>query len=346
MPLSYSSYRLVDPVWTGFMATTAPNQSFVGRKLTPRIAVNNPDYIGKVFVDTHVTMMGTPQSLVVAPGSPLPTMTTADPGSVTYTCVPYGLASTGIPKLSAARSQLPVDLVQRELRALQSALAIAEEIRYATLYQTAGNWTTTIACGSMKTAIKWDAAGAQPITDLRYYLDTYRQAAHGNDATDIIIPYSVAVAMGGSAEIRGVYYLSAAGGVAASPSMGVNDVAAVVANALGLRVHIGKGRKNTANFGQTHSESEIWTETVWIGTLMADAAQSGSSIRSVNTAAIGVDENSALMGAGLGDLGYFSAGVDEIAPSQGNSWVPYVQHSCTELVVSANLGATITDCLT
>ncbi len=37
MPLSYSSYRLVDPVFTGFMASTSPNQSFVGRKLTPRI---------------------------------------------------------------------------------------------------------------------------------------------------------------------------------------------------------------------------------------------------------------------------------------------------------------------
>jgi hypothetical protein len=327
------------------MATTAPNQNLIGRKITPRISVDNPSYIGKIFVDTHVSKMGTPQSLVVAPGSPLPTMSTADPSSVTYTAVTYGLASNGIPKLSAARSQLPEDLVQRELRILGAALGIAEEIRYATLYQTAGNWTTTSTCANLKTTIKWDAAGAQPITDLRYYLDTVRQAAHGNEPTDIIIPYSVAVAIGGSAEVRGVYYLSTAGGVAASPSMGVNDVVNVLSNALGLRVHIGRGRKNTANLGQAHSESEIWTDNVWLGSLMGDAAASGSSIRSVNTAALAVDESSALGGVGLGDLGYFSAGVDEIAPSQGNAWVPYVQHSCTELVVSANLGATITDCL-
>lgn len=345
MPVSYSSYRPVDPVYTGFMATTKAAQSFVGRMLTPRISVNNPDFIGKVFVDTHTTGMGTPQSLVVTPGAPLPTITTADPATVTYTCVPYGLASNGIPKLSAARSQLPVDLVQREMRILRDTLAIAEEIRYATLYQTTGNWTTTAACNSLQTGTKWNAAGAQPIADLRAYIDMVRQAAHGNDPTDIIIPYSVAVAMGSSAELRGVYFGTAAGLAAASRSMGVADVVAAISTALGLRVHIGKGRKNTANFGQSHTEAEIWADTVWVGCLAADAAVQGSSVRTMATAALAVDEVSPIAGAGLGDLGYLSAGIDEISPSRGNVWVPYVQHSCAELVVSADLGATITDCI-
>lgn len=343
MPVSYSSYRPVDPVYTGFLATTAPVQSFVGRIATPRISVDNPAFIGKVFVDTHTTGMGTPQSLVVTPGAPLPTLTTADPGTVTYTCVPYGLKSNGIPKLSAARSQLPVDLVQRELRILRDSLAIAEEIRYATLYQTTGNFTTTAACNALNTGTKWNAAGAQPLADLRYYLDTVRQAAHGNDPNAIILPHSVAVAMGNSAEIRGVYFGTIAGGAAASMSMGVNDVVSVLERNLGLKVYIGKGRKQTANFGQSHTEAEIWTDTVWVGCLAADAVADGASVRTMATATLAVDEQS-IMG-GLGDLGYFSAGIDEISPSQGNVWVPYVQHSAAELVVSADLGATITDCL-
>ena len=345
MPQAYSSYRPVDPVYTGFLATTAPSQSFVGRRLTPRISVDNPAYIGKVFLDTHQTMLGSPQSLVATPGAPLPRMSSADPTTVTYTCSLYGAASVGIPKQSAARSQLPVDLVQRELKMLRDALAIAEEIRYATLYQTSGNFTTTSACASLQTGTKWNAAGAQPLADLRAYIDTVRQAAHGNDPTDIIIPYSVAVAMGSSAELRGVYFGTAAGLAAASPSMGVADVVTVLQNSLGVRVHIGKARKNTANFGQTHAESEVWTDTVWLGCLMADAAVQGASVRSVATATLAVDEVSPIAGAGLGDLGYLSAGVDEVSPSQGNAWVPYVQHACAELVVSADLGATITDCL-
>jgi hypothetical protein len=343
MPVSYSSYRPVDPVYTGFLATTAPVQSFVGRLATPRIAVENPAFIGKVFVDTHTTGMGTPQSLVVTPGAPLPSITTADPATVTYTCVPYGLKSNGIPKLSAARSQLPVDLVQRELRILRDSLAVAEEIRCATLYQTAGNFTTTAACTALGTGLKWNAAGAQPLADLRGYLDLVRQAAHGNDPNAIILPYSVAVAMGNSAELRGVYYGTAAGLASASMSMGVNDVVAALQNALGLKVFIGKGRKNTANFGQSHTEAEIWTDTVWVGCLAADAVADGASVRTLATATLAVDEMS-IMG-GLGDLGYLSAGVDEVSPSMGNVWVPYVQHSCAELVVSADLGATITDCL-
>lgn len=343
MPISFSTYRPVDPVYTGFLATTAPKQSFVGRIATPRIAVENPAFIGQVFVDTHVTGMGTPQSLVVTPGAPLPTMTTADPATVTYTCAPYGLKSSGIPKLSAARSQLPVDLVQRELRILRDSLAVAEEIRYATLYQTAGNFTTTAACTALNAGLKWNAAGAQPLSDLRYYIDEVRKAAHGNDPNAIILPYSVAVAMGNSAEIRGVYFGTVAGGAAASMSMGVNDVVAVLQNSLGLKVHIGKGRKNTANFGQSHTEAEIWTDTVWVGCLAADAVADGASVRTLATATLAVDEMS-IMG-GLGDLGYMSAGIDEISPSMGNVWVPYVQHSTAELVVSAALGATITDCL-
>lgn len=345
MPSNYSSLRLVNPQHTGFMATTAPVQSFVGRKITPRISVDCPDYIGQIFVDTHVSFMGTPQSLVMTPGVPLATMTTANPSSVTYTCVPYGLASTGIAKLGAARSQLPDDLRNREFRALRAALEIAEEVRYATLYQTAGNFTTTAACTALATGVQWSAAGAQPVADLRAYINTVRKAAHGTLPNTLIMPYDVAVAVGRTPELRGYAYFTGAGAVAASMSMGVESVAEILGRELGLNVVIAGGRYNTANLAQAHTEAEIWTDTCWLGCLMANAAVSGTSIRTVNTAVLGVDEISSLAEVGLGSVGVYGAGVDEIAPSQGNVWVPFVQHSADELVISADLGATITDCL-
>lgn len=349
MPVNYSSYRAVDPAYTGFLATTKPTQNYIGRALTPRISVNSPDYAGKVWVDTHVGAMGTPQSLVVTPGAPLPRMTTQDPSTVSYSCDIYGLASSGLPKVRAARSQVPVDLVQREQAILMDALLIAEEVRYAALYGTSGNWTTTVACGSMTGGTQWSSATATPLTDLHDYLVTYLAAAHGNAATDIIIPYPVAAAMGKTSELRGALPLVVSTqslAVQAGRPMNVQAVAAVIAQEFGLRVHIGSARYNTANLGQSHTETWVWGEAVWLGTLMGNAMQDGANVRTVATAALGIDEISALADAGLAELGSpMSAGVDELSPSAGNAWIPYVQHAADEIVVSANLGATITNCL-
>jgi hypothetical protein len=349
MPVSYTSYRAVDSEFSGFLATTKPKQDYVGRVMTPRIRVNSPDFAGKIWVDTHVSAMGTPQSLVVAPGAPLPKMTTADPSTVSYETVCYGLASNGIPKRGAARSKLPVDLVQREMSILQDALLIAEEVRYATLYQTSGNWTTTAACNSLGGAAKWSSRTATPFSDLHEFLETYHAAAHGYFATDICIPWHVAQAMCRTSEVRGAMVLvsSTETGVGqVSPVLTMDALRARLLSELGLRAHFPATRYNTANLGQAHAEGYVWTDTVWLGRLDADAVQDGANIRTVATAALGVDEVSTLISAGLGDMGgIMSAGVDELMPSQGDVYIPYVQHAADELVISADLGATLTDCL-
>lgn len=345
MPTNYSTLRAVNPLYTGFMATTAPNQAFVGRAATPRISVDCPAYIGQIFVDTHATFMGTPQSLVATPGAPLTKISTANPSLATYACVPYGVASNGITKLGAARSQLPEDLVQREFRALRAALDIAEEVRYAALYQTVANFTTTSLCTALPGGVQWSSVAATPLADLRSYINTIRKAGHGNMPNTIIIPYETMLAVGRSAELRGYAYFTGAGAVAANMSMGVDAVQGILARELGVNIVVPKGRNNTENFGQAHAEAEIWTDTVWVGCLMADSVAAGGTIRTVNTAVLGIDEISSIAEVGLGGVGNYGAGVDELAPSQGNAWIPYVQHSCVEKVISADLGGTITDCL-
>lgn len=345
MPLNYSAYRSVSPVHTGFMATTAPVQTFIGRLATPRITVNNPDYIGQIWVDSHVGFMGGPGNTVIPSMGPIPAIQTGDPTSTTYTAIAYGVKSVGISKKGAARSQFPEDLVQREFRALRAFLEAAEEVRYAALYQTTANFTTTSTCANLITGIQWGSIGAQPVADLRDYINTVRKAAHGNPINAMILPYDVAVGIGRSAEIRGVYYLSTAGGVGASMSMGVAGVVETLERELGIKVWLAGGRYNTANLNGTHTEAEIWTDTVWLGSLMADAGLDGINVRTVASAVIAIDEDSALFGAGLGGIGHLSAGVDEVAPSMGDLWVPYVQYSAAEKVISANLGATITNCL-
>jgi len=350
MPVNFGSYRAVDPVYTGFLATLAPDPVLIGRSLTPSITVSNADYIGKVWLDTHTSFMGSPQSLVARPGAPLPTMSSKDPSTVSYECVPYGVASDGIPKLNAARSQLPEDLVQRELRALRNALLIAEEIRYATLYQTTGNWTTTADCNTLAGATKWSSPASTPLVDLHGFIETYMAAAHGAAPTDLILPYAVARAIGATADARGFYVQNLSGGQTAATAAGrplsVERVVELIAGEFGLRVHVGRARKNTANLGQTHAESYVWTDTVFLGTLMADASVTGASINTVQTAALCINESSILGASGLAGLGSgFSAGVDEVSPSQGDKWVPYVQHCADELRLAADLGATIKDCL-
>lgn len=351
MPVAYSSFRAVDPVISGFLATTKPNQTLIGRSLTPRLRIDSPSYIGKLFKETHQGAMGTPQSLKFAAGAPLPRMTTVDPGTVSYECELYGLASErGIAKVGAARSQYPVDLVQREAAILAGNLAIAEEVRYATLYGTSGNWTTTSACGSLAGGTQWSSLTATPLTDLHEYIgNSYVPAAHGAMPTDIIIPYPVAVAMGKTAELRGALPLvtsTQSVAVTAGRPLSVQAVAALVAQEFGVRVHIGSARYNTANLNQSHTETWIWGETVWIGTLGGDAAADGANVRVGLTAALGLDEISGLAGVGLAELGSaLSGGVVEGNPLVGDAWFPYVQHSSDELIVSADLGATITNCL-
>ena len=150
-------------------------------------------------------------------------------------------------------------------------------------------------------------------------------------------------------EVRGAALLVASTQSAASSigrPLSVEGVVSLLASEFGLRVHIGSARYNSANLGQSHTEAYVWTDTIWLGVLQSNAVQVGANVQTVKTAALGIDEMSAIAEAGLASLDSpMSGGVDELSPSMGNAWIPYVQHAADEIVVSADLGATLTDCV-
>jgi len=352
MPVNYASTHPVNPILTGVVSTTRPNYPLIGRDLLPRISVVNPSYSGVIQVDTHTGFMGGPQGVERAPGAAMATMHTKDPSTVSYACKVYSLASDPIPTQVLARSQNPEDLLSREAVAIQAALALAEESRIATLLQTTGNWTATVACTAIASGggAKWsDMAAGRPLGDISLTLEVFAEQSHGGDATDIVIDRTIASNLRKHPELRGLYILTSGAGQIDKP-LTADQLKAVFLDTFGVRLHIGKARWNTANLGQTHTEANIWTDTMWVGSLDNPAmVQAGNDIRASRIAAIGIDETSTQPPSANGAISNLIvpmiAGTEEISKTMGDGIKVWAEQTCCENVLAANLGYTVTDCV-
>lgn len=352
MPVNYANLQPVSPYLTGVMCTTRPKlaDQLIGRALLPRVQVEAVNSTGTIFVDTAASFLGSPQGLERAPGAPMASSTSADPTSVTYSCKIYSKSSHPIPQEIIKRSQLPEDLGVREAEKVQNDIALAEENRIATLLFTAGNWTGTSALTAVtngSTAKFSNAAAGKPMNDIPRAIEMFRLQAFGTDPTDIVIGRQVAEDLKVHPEVRGLYLVTSGAGAIGLPA---NDEAlkAIFMNVFGVRLWIGKARGNTAADGQAASYGYIWTDSMWIGCLQPVSA-AGSAVYGSHTAALGIDEMTAIVETGNAAISNLSgipmiAGFDVLSPTQGNAIVVYGQQQCTEKVLSADLGFLVTDC--
>jgi hypothetical protein len=351
--IDFSKLHPVSPVLTGLVSTTRPKiaDMLIGRSLLPRVQVENKWYTGTIFVDTHIGFMGDPQGLERAPGAPMATSGTGDPTTVTYTTKLYSLASNPIPLENIERSQLPENLGDREALAVQNKLAIAEEIRIATLIFTAANWTSTVACTAItngSTAKFSNAAAGKPLNDIARAIEMFSIQAHGALPTDIVVGRQVALDLAVHPEIRGLYLVtSGAGGV----SRPVNEAALkeLFLDTFGVKLHVGKLRYNTAALGQAASDAYAWTDSMWIGCLSdPNARTNGPLVYSDQTAAVGIDEISNFAPQGAAAISNLVvpmiAGLEYQPATLGNSVKAWAQQACCEKVLAADLGFVVTDC--
>lgn len=351
MPVAFSTLYPVSPILSGVVSTTRPPLELIGREVLPRISVANPAYVGTIFVDTHTSFMGTSQGLERAPGGPMAKMSTTDPTTVSYACKVYSLASEPIPTQQLARSQFPEDLLSREAIAVQSAMALAEEIRVKTLFQTTANWTTTVACASIAagSGVKFSDPTGKAMEDITKVLETFSDAAHGASATHAIIDRTTCAHLRAHPNMRGLYFTTSGGG-AVDRVLKDADLKAIFMDVWGLTLHIGKARYNSAALGQAHSEAAVWADTMWIGCLgNPNAVTAGTDVRASRVAAIGIDEVSTQPASANGSMSNFTspmiAGTEDVAKTLGDGVKVWCEQVCTEVKLAANLGLTVTDCV-
>lgn len=352
MPVNPANFQPVSPFLTGAMCTSRPKiaAQLISREVLPRVQVESTSSTGTIFVDTASSFLGSAQGIERAPGAPMASGTSADPTNVTYACKIYSFASKPIPQELINRSQLPEDLGIREAEYVQNKIAIEEEKRVATLLFTAGNWTSTVALSAVTngSGSKFSSAAAgKPFNDIEKAIEMFRIQSNGIDPTDIVIGRLVASDLKVHPEIRGLYVITSGAGAIGMP-VSDDQLKAMFLNVFNVRLHIGKLRHNTAAPGQAASYADAWTDSMWIGCL-EPASAGGSSVYGSNTAALGIDEMSAIVATGNASTSNMVGipmvvGYDVLSPTQGNSIVVYGQSSCCEKLLNADLGFVVTDC--
>ena len=175
-------------------------------------------------------------------------------------------------------SQYPGSEEARIVRKVARTMKLAKEKRAADLLFTAANF----AAGSKSDAnaitggsgVKFNAAGAEPISDLHIVKDLVFANSHGINPDTLILGRDVFRELARNPEMRG-YVGDATKGVA-SGNLLLNDQAIiqVLQNVLGIpNVYVGAARRETAVPGATSSEGYIWTsDQIFMGIMKGSDA--------------------------------------------------------------------------
>lgn len=370
--MDIDNYNVVSPLLTGRMVDLRPKaiEGCIAEQVCSRVRVGTGSglagdtqaFSGTIWQRNKTGFMGGPEGEALALGAPLTPAKVGDPSTLTYTCSKYGHRSQpGIPYEFDQRSQFPTPLVMEHLDAHKIRLKLAREKRFATLVQTTGNWTGTVACnaapggGSVKFS---DVVASKPVSLFNRLKEAFFVQTDGIEADTLVVPRSTMVYLAENYELRQLVYASAAG-IVYSPNpvdQAVGDAAAKLSKAIGLRVLVGSARHNTANPGQTHSGAYIYADTVWMGYAGNNAVsafrdqQSGqATITGDIGACLLVEEISnipngrILADADAGGM-LLAAGVDQEKVSLGGVIVPWALHYEAMTKTSATLGYTVTDC--
>lgn len=145
------------------------------------------------------------------------------------------------------------------------------EFRIRNLFQTTGNWSTTIAGVTSNPTVgtsfvQWDQAAATPVDDILLYKRRLRIASGGINPNVLIVPEPIMLALLKNAQLIARATPKFYGGNA---PMEVTQ--GDIEKLFGLRIFVPIGVYNSAGEGLTPVFSDIWTSTsMWMGNL-ADA---------------------------------------------------------------------------
>ncbi|QDP58404.1 MAG: putative major capsid protein [Prokaryotic dsDNA virus sp.] len=277
MASSYSNIHPVDQVLTSLAVEAIPSDSqLIADQIFEK--VNIPERSGTLLIENTRNFMGSPDlDLERAPGASRPMIGSFDRTNLTYKAKIYS-ASDSIAMEDIEDSQYPGSEEARIIRKVARTMKLAKEKRAADLLFTAANF----AAGSKSDAdaitggagVKFNAAGAEPLSDLHIVKDLVFANSHGINPDTLILGREVFRELARNPEMRG-YVGDATKGIA-SGNLLLNDQAIiqVLQNVLGIpNVYVGAARRETAVPGATSSESYIWTgDQIFMGIMKGSDA--------------------------------------------------------------------------
>ena len=294
MASSYSNLHPVDQILTSLVVEAVPSDDqLIADKICENITI--PERSGTLLLEETRNFMGAGAGLDLerAPGSSRTSIGGFDRSSQTFKAKIYG-AQDSIAMEDILDSQYPGSEEQRIARKVARVMKLAREKRFAdVLFDSTAFATST-------PGIKFDAAGAEPLTFLHELKDTVFAAAHGINPDSLIFGRDVFRQLARNPEIRG-YVGSTSSGLASGNRI-LNDeaVLSVLRDVLGIpNVYVGQARQDTAVPGATSSESYIWNgESIFMGILKGSDAivQKSGNVKGMPVAALNFQFGSMVAG--------------------------------------------------
>ncbi len=277
MASSYSNLHPVDNVLTSLAVEAIPSDSqLIADQLFEK--VNIPERSGTLLVENTRNFMGSPElDLERAPGASRTMIGSFDRTSLTYKAKIYS-ASDSIAMEDIFDSQYPGSEEGRIVRKVARTMKLAKEKRAADLLFDASNFAAASKANANAIpggkGVKFNAAGAEPLSDLHIVKDLVFANSHGINPDTLVLGREVFRELARNPEMRG--YVGDAGQGIASGNLLLNDEAIiqVLRNVLGIpNVYVGAARRETAVPGATSSEGYIWTgDSIFMGIMKGSDA--------------------------------------------------------------------------
>ena len=333
MASSYSNLHPVDQILTSLVQEAIPSDDqLIADKVFETIRI--PERSGTLLLEETRNFMGAGAGLDLqrAPGSSRATIGGFDRTSQTFKALIYA-ASDSIAMEDIFDSQYPGSEEARLAKKVSRVIKLAREKRAADLLFGTGNFNNDSATNEF--GGKFNAAGAEPLSDLHELKDTVFEAAHGINPDTMIFGRQVFRQLARNPEVRG-FAGSAAAGIASGERV-LNDevVIGVLRDVLGIpNIYVGQARQDTAVPGATASESYIWTgDSLFMGILKGSDAivQKSGNVKGMPVAALNLAFNDMVAGQ-----------YDSLDKTRR---YVYAEEVNVYHAVDSTLGRIITDCL-
>tara|TARA_R100000657_G_C4670102_1_gene114425 strand:+ start:61 stop:1062 length:1002 start_codon:yes stop_codon:yes gene_type:complete len=288
MASSYSNLHPVDQILTSLVNEAVPSDNqLIADQVFETIQI--PERSGTLLLEESRNFMGAGAGLDLqrAPGSSRATIGGFDRSSQTFKANIFA-ANDSIAMEDIFDSQYPGSEEARLAKKVSRVLKLAREKRAADLLFGTGNFNNDTCTNEF--GGKFNAAGAEPLSNLHTLKDTVFAAAHGINPDSLILGRALFRQLAKNPEVRG-YVGSTANGLA-SGNLILNDeaVIAVLRDVLGIpNIYVGQALQDTAVPGATSSESAIWTgDSLFMGILKGSDAivQKSGNVKGMPVAAL------------------------------------------------------------
>jgi hypothetical protein len=275
MASQYSNLHPVDQILTNLAIEAIPSDSqLIADQIFEKI--NIPERSGTLLIENTRNFMGaTSLDLERAPGASRAMLGSFDRSNLTYKAKIYS-ASDSIAMEDIFDSQYPGSEEERMARKVGRAMKLAKEKRAADLLFDTNNFTNTSTAAGIPggKGSQFNAAGAEPLSDLHIVKDLVFAQSHGINPDTLILGREVFRELARNPEMRGYVGDSTAGIASGNRLLSDQAVIEVLRTVLGIpNVYVGAARRETANAGQASSESYIWnSETIFMGIMKGSDA--------------------------------------------------------------------------